>query len=396
MKYLMSILSWAMSASMLLMVACGGEDKPENDAHAKQLELNLIVDDVTDSTIDFTITPNQDGATYYAKVYLAEELSSERDIAKEAALLVIDQMPSVGVESFQASDLKANREYQILYFGYNADEKRYTTRYFVSEVVKTSVAEITGNLELNVVGGSETWRDALVKIVPSNNDLEYVFGFMSKAEWTQKYAANPNLIIQNRIDGWLYDVECGIDYLPELDTWQKYMQLCQLSGPKTISVAEYYNLRWAEEYVAYAFGMNDDGDTTANVVVKEFATTTPVASANQFSIEIGELTASSVAFTVTTTNDDPYFLTIQDKRYLERFGDGRSESWEDMIFDLTFSKTDMQLSNNIFAGTQTFTNASISKNVDTFHEYQIVVWGFNNGPTTEVYLSDVFHPADVE
>jgi hypothetical protein len=396
MKYLISILGWAMSASMLFMVACGGEDKPENDAPAKQLELNLIVGEVTPSTIDFTITPNQDGATYYAKVYLAEELSSERDIAKEAALLVIDQMPSVGVESFQAADHKANREYQILYFGYNADEKRYTTRYVVSEVVKTSVAEITGNLELNVVGGSETWRDALVKIVPSNNDLEYIVGFMSKAEWTQKYATNPNLIIQNRIDGWLYDVECGIDYLPELDTWQKYMQLCQLSGPKTISVAEYYNLRWAEEYVVYAFGMNDDGDTTANVVVKEFATTTPVASANQFSIEIGELTASSVAFTVTTTNDDPYFLTIQDKRYLERFGDGRSESWEDMIFDLTFSKTDMQLSNNIFAGTQTFTNASISKNVDTLHEYQIVVWGFNNGPTTEVYLSDLFHPADVE
>jgi hypothetical protein len=396
MKYLMSILGWAMSASMLFMVACGGEDKPENDAPATELELNLIVGEVTPSTIDFTITPNLDGATYYAKVCLAEELSSERDIAKEAALLVIDQMPSVGVKSFQAADLKANKEYQILYFGYNADEKRYTTHYFVSEVVKTSVAEITGALELDVVAGSETWRDAMVKIVPSSSDLEYVFGFMPKAEWTQKYAINPNLIIQDRIDGWLYDVECGIDYLPELDTWQKYMYLCQNSGSQTISVAEYYNLRWAEEYVVYTFGMNDDGDTTANVVVEEFATTTPVASTNQFSIEIGELTASSVAFTVTTTNNDPYFLTIQDKRYLERFGDGMPESWEDMIFDLTFSKTDMQLSNNIFTGTQAFTNASISKNIDTFHEYQIVVWGFNNGPTTEVYLSDVFRPADAE
>ena len=396
MKYLMSILGWAMSASMLFMVACGGEDKPENDAPAAELELNLIVGEVTPSTIDFTITPNLDGATYYAKVCLAEELSSERDIAKEAALLVIDQMPSVGVKSFQAADLKANKEYQILYFGYNADEKRYTTHYFVSEVVKTSVAEITGTIELDVVAGSETWRDAMVKIVPSSSDLEYVFGFMPKAEWTQKYAINPNLIIQDRIDGWLYDVECGIDYLPELDTWQKYMHLCQNSGSQTISVAEYYNLRWAEEYVVYTFGMNDDGDTTANVVVEDFATATPVASTNQFSIEIGELTASSVAFTVTTTNNDPYFLTIQDKRYLERFGDGMPESWEDMIFDLTFSKTDMQLSNNIFTGTQAITNASISKNIDTFHEYQIVVWGFNNGPTTEVYLSDVFRPADAE
>lgn len=396
MKYLMSILGWAMSASMLFMVACSGEDKPENDAPATELELNLIVGEVTPSTIDFTITPNLDGATYYAKVCLAEELSSERDIAKEAALLVIDQMPSVGVKSFQASDLKANKGYQILYFGYNADEKRYTTHYFVSEVVKTSVAEITGALKLEVPKNSITWRDASVAIRPSSNDLEYVFGFMPKAEWEQKYASNPNAVIHDRIAGWEYDVECGIDYLPELDTWQKYMCLCQMSGARTISVAEYYNLRWAEEYVVYAFGMDDDGNTTANVVASEFATTTPVASTNQFSIEIGELTASSVAFTVTTTNNDPYFVSIQDKRYLERFGDGKTESWDDMIFDLTFSKTDLQLSNNIFSGTQTLTNAYIGKNIDTFHEYQIVVWGFDNGPTTEVYLSDVFKPADVE
>lgn len=396
MKYLMSILGWAMSASMLFMVACGGGDKPENDAPATELELNLIVGEVTPSTIDFTITPNLDGATYYAKVCLAEELSSERDIAKEAALLVIDQMPSVGVKSFQAADLKANKGYQILYFGYNADEKRYTTHYFVSEVVKTSVAEITGALELEVPKNSITWRDASVAIRPSSNDLEYVFGFMPKAEWEQKYASNPNAVIQDRIAGWEYDVECGIDYLPELDTWQKYMCLCQMSGARTISVAEYYNLRWAEEYMVYAFGMNDDGDTTANVVVKEFATTTPVASANQFSIEIGELTASSVVFTITPTNDDQYYVSIQDKRYLERFGEGKAESWEDMIFDLTFGKTDSQLANYLFSGSQSFTNASIGKNIDTFHEYQIVVWGFNNGPTTEVYLSDVFKPADVE
>ena len=396
MKYLMSILGWAMSASMLFMVACGGDDKPVNDAPATELELNLIVGEVTPSTIDFTITPNLDGATYYAKVCLAEELSSERDIAKEAALLVIDQMPSVGVKSFQAADLKANKEYQILYFGYNADEKRYTTHYFVSEVVKTSVAEITGALELEVPKNSITWRDASVAIRPSSNDLEYVFGFMPKAEWEQKYASNPNAVIQDRIAGWEYDVECGIDYLPELDTWQKYMYLCQMSGARTISVAEYYNLRWAEEYVVYAFGMDDDGNTTANVVASEFATTTPVASTNQFSIEIGELTASSVVFTITPTNDDQYYVSIQDKRYLERFGEGKAESWEDMIFDLTFGKTDSQLANYLFSGSQSFTNASIGKNIDTFHEYQIVVWGFNNGPTTEVYLSDVFKPADVE
>lgn len=396
MKNLKSILGYTLCLSMLLMVACGGDDAPMKGTSPAQLELNLKVDEITSSSIGFTIVPNDVNAFYYAKVYLAEALGSERDIAKEAALLIIDEIPSVGSTNFQASDLKANKEYQILYFGYNADEKRYTTRYFVSDIIVTAVADVTGALELEVPKNSITWRDASVAIRPSSNDLEYVFGFMPKAEWEQKYASNPNAVIQDRIAGWEYDVECGIDYLPELDTWQKYMYLCRMSGARTISVAEYYNLRWAEEYVVYAFGMDDDGNTTANVVAREFATTTPVASTNQFSIEIGELTASSVVFTITPTNDDQYYVSIQDKRYLERFGEGKAESWEDMIFDLTFGKTDSQLANYLFSGSQSFTNASIGKNIDTFHEYQIVVWGFNNGPTTEVYLSDVFKPADVE
>jgi hypothetical protein len=138
--------------------------------------------------------------------------------------------------------------------------------------------------------------------------------------------------------------------------------------------------------------MNDEGYQTTEVVVAEFATTTPEVSANALSITLGEVTESSVAFTVNASNDDPYFVSIQDKRYVERFGDGKEESWEDMIWDLTYSKTDDQIASYIFNGTQELTNESINKKVDTFHEYQILVWGFNDGPTTEVYVSEAFQP----
>jgi hypothetical protein len=144
----------------------------------------------------------------------------------------------------------------------------------------------------------------------------------------------------------------------------------------------------------YAFGMNDDGDTTAQVVAAEFATTEPVASDNSFEVVIGEVTSSTVAFTVTAANNDPYFLTIQDKRYVERFGEGKDESWDDMIFDLTFGKTDDQIMNYLFAGSQELTNESINKSINTLHEYQVVIWGFNNGPTTEVYVSEAFQPVE--
>jgi hypothetical protein len=145
----------------------------------------------------------------------------------------------------------------------------------------------------------------------------------------------------------------------------------------------------------YAFGMNDDGYQTTDVVTVEFTTTTPEASNNSFVVEIGELTDSTVSFTVTTTNNDPYFLTIQDKRYVDLFfGEEASKTWEDMVWDLTFVKTDAQIQKYIFNGSQSLTNEDISKTIDTLHEYQVVIWGFDNGPTTEVYVSDVFQPID--
>ena len=133
----------------------------------------------------------------------------------------------------------------------------------------------------------------------------------------------------------------------------------------------------------------------ADVVTTEFSTTKPVASENSFEIEINAVISTGVKFTITPTHNDPYFVTIQDKRYVERFGEGKEESLEDMIWDLTFNKTDQQISNYIFSATQELTNDSIAKIVDTLHEYHIVVFGFKDGPTTEVYISEVFQPTEL-
>ena len=383
---------WALSAAVLFTTACNETEEPQPQPQPEtKLELSFSVGEVTSSTITYTITPNNDDATYFAQLYAAEELAEERDIAMKAALMTMEQAYT-GKQTLTAEELNAESQYKVLYFGYNAEEKRYTTDYLVSDAITTADFEINETLEVAYVESSATWRDAWVDIKPSNNELEYVFDFMEKSKWEELYGENPEAIVAERIRLWELDVESGLEFYPELDTWQKYMQLYQQNGTQTINVSEYYNLRWGTEYVVYAFGMNDEGYQTTSVVTAEFATTTPETSANTLSIALGEVTESSVAFTVNASNDDPYFVSIQDKRYVERFGEGKEESWEDMIWDLTYGKTDDQIASYIFNGTQELTNESINKNIDTLHEYQILVWGFNDGPTTEVYVSEAFQP----
>ncbi len=392
MNKFMKLSMWMLSAAALLATACNETEEPTPQPQPEtKLELAFSAGEVTSSTITYTITPNIEDATYFAQLYAAEELVEERDIAMKAALMTMEEAYT-GKQTITAEELNAESEYKVLYFGYDAEEKRYTTDYLVSDAITTADFEINETLEVAYVESSATWRDAWVDITPSNNNMEYIVDVMEKGEWNKLYAENPEAIVAERIRLWELDVEYGIETYPDLDTWQKYMQLYQQSGTQTLNVSEYYNLRWGAEYVVYAFGMNDEGYQTTNVVTVEFATTTPESSANVLSVTLGEVTESSVAFTVNATNDDPYFVTIQDKRYVERFGDGKEESWEDMIWDLTFGKTDDQIAAFIFNGTQELTNDSINKKVDTLHEYQILVWGFNDGPTTEVYVSEAFQP----
>lgn len=390
---------WLLLAATLIATSCTKKEdivpqpQPEPQPEVK-VELALSVGEVTSTTIIYTITPNQESAPYYVEVFAAEELAEERDIAVKAALMIMEEAYT-GKQTFTADELAAEKEYKILYFGYDANQKRYLTDYIVSEPIKTANFEIDGSMALSLVEGSETWRDAFVKILPSDESMEYIFDIMEKGKWESLYAENPESIVDVRIAGWEQDVKDGINNYPDLDTWQKYMQFYQNSRTKTISVSEYCNLRWSTEYVMYAFGMNDDGYQTTDVVTVEFTTTTPEASNNSFVVEIGELTDSTVSFTVTTTNNDPYFLTIQDKRYVDLFfGEEASKTWEDMVWDLTFVKTDAQIQKYIFNGSQSLTNEDINKTIDTLHEYQVVIWGFDNGPTTEVYVSDVFQPID--
>lgn len=398
MKRFFSIATWILSTAILLTTACSEgnepqvEPKPEPDPQPDvALSFTLSVDEVTSSSITFTIAPNTEDAPYYAALYHISELATERDIAVAATLLTMEAA-YYGTQTITTEELSPESDYKVLYFGYNAESKSYTTDYLLSDTIRTADFVISEGLNLAVIEGSQTWRDAAVRIIPSAEDMEYIFDIMPKSEWVEGYASNPEAIVEERIRLWEQDVEWGLEHYPDLDTWQKYMQCYQSSGNRTIYVSEYYNLRWDSEYVLYAFGMNDEGFQTADVVTTEFATTKPVASENTFTIEINTIISTGVEFTITPTNTDPYFVTIQDKRYVDRFGEGKEESFEDMIWDLTFNKTDAQIRSYIFSATQVLTNDSIAKTIDTLHEYQIVVFGFKDGPTTEVYISEVFQP----
>ena len=248
---------------------------------------------------------------------------------------------------------------------------------------------LTETVTLTVDASSVTWRAASVNVEVSKEGMGFVLYLLPKAEWNEKYAADPQKIVEDRVAGWKNDVETQISNYPNLDTWQKWMKLYQKKGSQAVAIEDIRVLRWAEEYVVYCFGMDEDGTQTSEVATVEFGTTTPEASDNQISVTIHSTTTSSVEFTVNATNDDPYYVTIQQIAYVDRWNEA---TYEDMVFDLLETLTDYQIENRIFTGTQSLTNTNVGSSVNGFKEYKVVVWGFDGGPTTTPIFSETFKP----
>lgn len=251
----------------------------------------------------------------------------------------------------------------------------------------------TKTVTLTVDSANATWRTGSVAVEVSEAGMGFVIYLMPKAEWDENYAADPQKIADDRVAGWKADAENLVGKYPDLDTWQKWMALEQKKGSQNVALENVRNLYWAQDYVIYCFGMDDDGTQTTDVVTADFSTATPEASTNKISIAVGGTDSSSVEFVINTTNDDPYYVSIQSTDYLARFlGEEATETLDDMIFDLTFSKTDNDLLWNVFSGSGTLTNTDINKKVNGFKEYKVVVWGFDGGPTTTPVFSAPFTP----
>lgn len=360
----------------LTLVACNDTPEPEPIVKAPvvTLEKESVEAPAEGGTfsVNYTIENAQEGVT----------LSVVEDVE-----WISDVTAQEGVISFviAANDATEGRN-ATLTVEYTGAEARAIA---VAQAAKSEEPELaTITLEI----GDIAWNNASISVTPSA-DVEYILGVMTKEAFAP-YTEDAETLVAARIEEWestakMYE-DMGYD-----DPWQTYMGYEQRSGERTYDVKydDIYNMDWDTEYVAYCFGMDDEGVQTAYVAVKEFRTTAPVPSNNTFTITIDAITKSSVEFTVEPTTDEPYYVTIETIDVLAPYGPDQENSYEDLIKYL-IPDYESTIEQRTFTGKQTITNSDLGKSVNSFKTYKVVVWGFENGPTTDVFMSEEFKPAD--
>ncbi|MBQ6613453.1 MAG: BACON domain-containing protein, partial [Alistipes sp.] len=348
----------------LTLVGCNDTPEPEPIVKAPVVTLDKesVEAPVEGGTfsVNYTIENAQEGVT----------LNVVEDVE-----WISDVVASEGVITFTvaANDVEEQRD-AVLNVEYKGAEARAIA---VAQAAKDKEPEMpTIALEVSDI----TWNNAYISVTPSA-DVEYILGVMTKEAFAP-YVEDPETLVAARIAEWQETAEQYIDMGYD-DPWQYYMGYEQRSGERTYDVKydDIYNMDWDTEYVAYCFGMNDEGVQTASVAVKEFRTTAPVPSNNTFTITIDAMTKSSVEFTVEPTTDEPYYVTIETIDVLAPYGPDKENSYEDLIKYL-IPDYESTIEQRTFAGKQTITNSDLGKSVNGFKTYRVVVWGFENGPTT--------------
>lgn len=342
--------------------------------------VSMSTSEVTHEFVTYSVVPSANSYTYYHNLFTAEEIGADGGAALAASLVAEDKFDQklVAGNIETTVNVTPETEYRIMVFGYDVDKGEIASEIFLSDAITTPAVPVE-KPTLGIEVTNIVWNGADINLTPSESFM-YYYAVFTKEACDEKYPNRADFI-QSTINMWKKE---AYDYGEQWTTTMTYYT------SKGVRVADIGSLRWSTDYVFLAFGIAADGTVLTDICEAEFRTATPVASNNSFTISVNSTTQSSVEFTVTAANNDPYYVTIEKTNVLASYSE---DAYDDLIFYL-LPEYENQLSQRLFSGTQTITNTDLGSTVSSFYEYKIVVWGFNDGPTTTVYMSEAFKPGN--
>lgn len=249
------------------------------------------------------------------------------------------------------------------------------------EKFKVELAKQVVGLTFNIEEVSNDGIECSVKVTPSNGESFYYVDMISKYLAEKKWGG---------VNG-LYDMDVKWwNFLAENNgnDWKDVMAERVYSGEKTFHSRDNLHkkmLYWDHDYYVYYYGIDKaTGNQTTATQVMNLHTKKPTPSDNQFNFTMNQIYKDGVDANITTTNNDPYIILCDRKRYVDQFVNKTDTlgvpAMDYMIFEL-LDDTNTQ----IYNGNTHITRETLNPRRPN-HDYYIIIAGFKNGLTTEVKL----------
>lgn len=389
----------ALLIGLFAMTGCQ-PDEPTTPTPEEKPAFEIIIDNVTKTSVDFSVKPVDKTQTYVVMVidkatfdsfesedvYMDDDMEYFQAMAEEEGMTLsqlLEKILEVGDLQGSASSLSPDTEYYIYAYHLSVNGE------IISDLEKTEfkTAGYTFNEDTYEVSVSEVgYNSAKVTVTPANTSATYFMNILDEEQYNS-YGGDKMAYVRQLEDLRNYYLNFG--KTPE----EMIANLCFV-GTESL---EFDELVAGGRYYAYAMSVDKDFMACSEVEVVEFVTPKPNASANNFSVEVDGIYYDHIEGQVVASNNDPYICSIQLAESLGWFDNDKDVFMGYLASE--FNKLSGGIEAALRRGT---TDLAELNNLTPQTEYMIVCFGWDGAPTTELFTYEFTtaaadaNPADLE
>lgn len=305
-----------------------------------------------------------------------ETKTEEAYFQKQFAPFVMETY--TGTQTLTFNRQKKNTDMYVVVAGFNGAPT--TALYKLAFRTEETPAEPEAPFVINV--SDITKRDAKINLKPADNTVHYFTSVLRKTKFDEETAKEGGIYAYDR--SW-YEFVASIE---GAHTWNEIFYSMTKTGEFSESAAVVMDadeLAWGTDYVVYAYGINEEGALTTDVVSVEFSTIERQQIDDlTFEFEVIDVTQDEGKSTytaqikVTPSTDDSYGVHYHETKYYDFYIDNTEYTWEDYL-ETQFDKFVRQQ----FTGETTVKCTGIRKG----KEYYCVAAGHDGeAPTTSPFV----------
>ena len=344
---------------------------------------------VTDTSVEFTITPEDKEMTYIAMMttkeyfdkfedddaYIMDDLLWLDDAAFNAGVELSEYLEGVlktGVISDTQDKLDPATEYIVYAFGLSKTGIVTTSLYKQSfTTLATELTEINFEIEVSEIG----YDTAKVSVVPDNDKAIYFVNVFSYEDY-EYYGGDESAFAEHltQLRNYYYNLGATADQM---------VANLGFVGAKSLTVEK---LKAGTKYMAYAIGIDERFIANSVATVVEFETVAAETSDLTFEVELTNIEYDHIEGSVTpSNNDDTYICSVQYASALE-WSESEEALVESIVNDITAWGN---IEDSLRKGVMSLDGIS---GLQSETDYIIVCFGYDGAPTTAPHITHFTTP----
>lgn len=350
----------------------------------------IEVKNITDTSVEFTITPEDEEMTYIAMMttkeyfdefedddaYIMDDLMWLDDAAYDAGVELSEYLEGVlkkGAIGDTQDMLDPETEYIVYAFGLSNNGIVTTSLYKQTfTTLSTELTELNFEIEVTDIG----YDTATITVTPDNDKAFYFVNVFSLEDY-QNYGGDESAFAAhiNKLRNYYYGLGATAD--------QMVANLGYV-GAKSLSVED---LRAGTKYMAYAIGIDERFVANSVATVVEFETVAAQTSDLTFEVELTNIEYDHIEGSVTpSNNDDTYICSVQYASALE-WSESEEAFVESIVDDITAWGN---IEGSLRKGVMSLDGIS---GLQSETDYIIVCFGYDGAPTTAPHITHFTTPA---